>query len=237
VLSLDCQDRYRERYRTIVPGWHTSGEIYESFVRRALASPQMRLLDVGCGSGGVIEVMSEQVALPVGVDTNLRSLEHHRDPSVRLAVSDLTRLPFADETFGLVVSSWVLEHLAQPVPAFIEIARVLKPFGHFVYVTPNARNVITAINRAVPKLIQSTLVRLLYNRGEKDTFPVAYNANTAEVIDSLAASVGLRAVEVVHVSDPTYLAFGEWLFRLSILIERLTPRRNHVHIVGDYVKA
>lgn len=236
MLPLDRQNQYRERYKTIMPGWRTSGERYESFVRRALTSPGMRVLDVGCGAGGVMELVGKQVCLPVGIDVDLTSLLHHRDQTIRLAVADLTTLPFPDETFDLVLSSWVLEHLVEPGAAFAEIARVLRPGGHFVFMTPNARNVITMINRSVPRLLQSRLVRLFYNRSEQDTFPVVYKCNTLGTINSLAESAGLHALDIEHISDPTYLALDEWLFRLSVLIERLTPRENAVHLVGDYVK-
>jgi SAM-dependent methyltransferase len=68
----------------------------------------------------------------------------------------------------LVISAWVLEHLAHPAPVFRDIARVLKPDGHFIFITPNARSVLTRLNRAVPQRAQARLVRGLYGRAEQD---------------------------------------------------------------------
>lgn len=236
MLPLDRQNYYREQYRKRAPGWQTSGEIYESLVRRSIGSGATRILDLGCGSGGLLELVGREVALPVGVDRDLPSLLRHRDRTILLTAGDASRLPFGDETFDIVMSSWLLEHLAVPEPAFSEIARVLVPGGHFIFITPNARNVVTTINRMVPRLAQGRLVRWLYGRAEKDTFPVAYRANTVETIDALARSAGLFPVETRLVSDPTYLAFNDLLFFVASLLERLTPERNFVHIVGDYRK-
>src|SRR5712692_758282 len=55
-------------------------------------------------------------------------------------------LPFAGESFDLIVSLWVLEHLRVPEIVFGEVQRVLRPGGHFVFLTPNLRNPLLAFN-------------------------------------------------------------------------------------------
>jgi ubiquinone/menaquinone biosynthesis C-methylase UbiE len=238
MLSLDRQNEYRERYRQIRRGWRSSGETYESMVRQYIApgKGQARVLDLGCGAGGVIELLSRQVPLAVGVDPDLDSLRGHRDQVTRLCAGRAECLPFDAEAFDLVTCSWVLEHLARPAEAFGEIARVLRVGGHLVFLTPNARNPIAAVNRLVPRLMQNRLVRRLYGREERDTFPTVYAANSVERIDVLARTAALRPVQIELVSDPTYLAFNDALFRLSVWLERRMPRERFVHIVGDYAK-
>lgn len=49
---------------------------------------------------------------------------------------DLTRLTFPDETFDLLLTQDVFEHVLNPEPAFAEIARVLKPGGAHVFTMP-----------------------------------------------------------------------------------------------------
>lgn len=238
MLSLDRQNEYRERYGQIRRDWRSSGETYESMVRQYIApgKDRVRVLDLGCGAGGVMELLSRQVLLAVGVDPDLASLREHRDEVTRLCAGRAECLPFEEGAFDLVTCSWVLEHLARPAEAFGEIARVLRVGGHLVFLTPNARNPIAAANRLVPRLMQNRLVRRLYGREERDTFPTVYAANSVERIDALAGPAGLRPIQIELVSDPTYLAFNDVLFRLSIWLERWTPRERFVHIVGDYVK-
>ena len=245
MLNLDRQNTFRARYQATHPGWQTSGQVYESFVRRytgrhcakrAVLPHIVRWLDVGCGRGGIMELLGGKVALCVGVDLDLVSLREHRAPHTRRVAAPVDALPFADESFDLVTCSWVMEHLADPRRAFAQIARVLAPGGHWVFLTPNARNPLTFANRLMRGPLQARLVRRLYARAESDTFPVRYRANTPARIEQLARQVGLRPVQIQLVGDPTYLAFNDALFALSSLLERITPQEFRVHIVGEYVK-
>jgi ubiquinone/menaquinone biosynthesis C-methylase UbiE len=235
MLDLDRQNAYRARYQATHLGWQTSGNVYETFVRRYTA-PGCRWLDVGCGRGGIVELLGEQARLCVGADLDLASLREHRAPRTRRVVAPIEALPFADESFDLVTCSWVIEHLAEPSRAFAEITRALAAGGHWVFLTPNARNAVTLANRLIHGRLQGWLVRRLYARDEADTFPVRYRANTPERLERLALEAGLRRVETRLVGDPTYLAFNDALFALSSLLERAMPPGWRVHIVGDYQK-
>ena len=49
---------------------------------------------------------------------------------------NLERLSFSDDCFDLVITQDVFEHIQQPVTAFAEVARVLKPNGSHVFTIP-----------------------------------------------------------------------------------------------------
>lgn len=205
-----------------------------------------RLLDIGCGRGGLVELLHGQVALAAGVDPDRRSLVEHRSPAVCRVAGLAEQLPFPDQGFDLVICSWVLEHVARPEIALAEIARVLqspdpatgRAGGHFVFLTPNAWHPLTWINRLVSRVgdWQGRLVQRLYARAEVDTYPVAYRANTHRRLERLARGAGLLPAALYGVGDPTYLAFNELFYRLAALAEGLTPRWMKVHLVGDFVK-
>jgi SAM-dependent methyltransferase len=147
-------------------------------------------------------------------------------------------LPFVDESFDLIVSVWVLEHLKRPLDVMREVRRVLRPAGHFLFVTPNVRNPLVLANRvgrALPSL-QRRLVPRVYGRGEADTFPVLYRANTEGAIRGLASAAGLEVFDLRVVPDPTYLALNGFMFRASVLAERLMPRGWGVHLLGDLLR-
>jgi len=239
VISLDRQNRYRELYARLWPGYRTSGQVYETLVRRCI-TPQTRVLDLGCGRGGIMELLADHVALPVGVDSDLASLVEYRVPAVRCAAALADALPFSDASFDLVLCSWVIEHLASPQAAFHEVARVLRTGGHFVFLTPNALNYVVLLNRLIPAWIQRHLVPRLYARAEADTFPVVYRANTRQKLDALLRQAGLRCEAFHLVGDPSYLALHKILFWVGVLLERVTDGRPlqelKVHLVGCYVK-
>ncbi|MBN1887497.1 MAG: methyltransferase domain-containing protein [Thermoflexales bacterium] len=233
MLSLERQNAYRARFAASHPGWQPSGPLYEGLVRR-YARAGASWLDVGCGRGGIVELLGEQVGLCAGIDPDPASLREHRAGLVRLSAAYLERLPFASGSFEMVTCSWVLEHLPDPPLALAEVARVLRPGGHFVFLTPNALNSITWLNRLAPARAQRALVRRLYQRDESDTFEVHYRANTPARLDGLLRECGLQCVEMALVGDPTYVAFNDTLFALAARIERCLPPAWRVHIVGDY---
>ena len=179
-------------------------------------------------------MFSRAVTLPVGADPDWASLARHRDPAVRRVAALSERLPFAAGAFDVVLASWVLEHLPQPERACAEIARVLKPGGRFVFLTPNALSPITVLNRLTPQRIQGWLVERLYARAAADTFPLVYRANTPAALAALAAGSGFSTLSLSIISDPTYLAFNDLLFGWSVWLEKRLPANRYVHLVGEW---
>jgi SAM-dependent methyltransferase len=234
ALPLDVQNSYRERYRAMRPGWRTSGEQLEAMVR-SYVTPETAVLDLGCGRGGVVELFWRDVKLAAGLDPDEPSLAERRTRGMHVITGRGEQLPFAPETFDLIVSVWVLEHLRTPETVFGEVHRVLRPGGHFVFLTPNLRNPLLAFNRAgraLPQL-QRRLVPRLYGRVEADTFPVQYRANTAPAIRALAGRAGLEVSELRVIPDPTYLAFNGFMFRASVISDGLMPAGWGIHLLGD----
>ena len=149
------------------------------------------------------------------------------------------RLPFEADSFDVVVSVWVLEHLTDPLGVFIEVRRVLRPGGHFIFLTPNLRNPLMLMNRvgrAMPGL-QRRVVPRVYGRHEADTFPVRYRANTERDIRAHARGSGLVVQDLRVVADPTYLALNGLMFNAWVMSERLMPKGWGVHLLGDLVRA
>jgi SAM-dependent methyltransferase len=62
-----------------------------------------------------------------------------RDAYRLLVLGEGARIPFADESFGSVTSTSVLEHIAEIEPVLREAARILKVGGKFVFCGPNHR--------------------------------------------------------------------------------------------------
>jgi SAM-dependent methyltransferase len=233
VLSLERQETYRLRYAAENPGWRPATHHYRDLVA-TYATASARVLDLGCGRGGVLEELHPQAARALGLDPDLASLREHRIPGFARACGEADRLPLPDGALDLVCCSWVLEHLADPAGAFAEAARVLVPGGHFVFVTPNRRHPLLGIGRLLSRT-RGRLVDRVYGRAAADTFPAFYRANTPADVDRLAEEAGLARARLVFVGDPTYLAFRPALYRLACLLERWTPASLRVHLVGDYV--
>jgi SAM-dependent methyltransferase len=109
-----------------------SARIVASAARR-IASEYGRgaILDVGCGEKPYRELFTNA--------TSYVGLEHPASLHSRNAVDvfgSADRLPFSDESFDVVVSFEVLEHLERPDEALREMSRVLRPGGHCVVFVP-----------------------------------------------------------------------------------------------------
>lgn len=86
-----------------------------------------RILEVGAGEGEVmVRLLDRFPGVPmVGVDLPDDTLESHwREAGLVGVVGDGTRLPFADDTFDLILAIEVLEHIPDPQRAVAELARV-----------------------------------------------------------------------------------------------------------------
>jgi 2-polyprenyl-3-methyl-5-hydroxy-6-metoxy-1,4-benzoquinol methylase len=95
--------------------------------------PETRLLDVGCGSGALLELLASRVAFerpPVGIDLSTAMLHLNNPERASLVEGSGVQLPFADESFDVVTCAHVVKHLDDPSLLLLlaEIRRVLS-FG------------------------------------------------------------------------------------------------------------
>jgi SAM-dependent methyltransferase len=232
MLSLDQQNRLREIYRAAHPSWEPATERYADLVRAHL-QPESRVLDLGCGRGGLLEQLEHPLHQVVGIDPDLTSLREHRLPLPR-AQGLSSHLPLAGQTIDVAFASWLLEHLAEPGRDFAEVARVLRPGGVFVFITPNRRHPLALLTRLLGRAGQGQrwLVSRLYGRSGGDTFPAYYRANCRQTITRLAAAHGMHLERLETIEDPTYLAFTPALFKLSQWLGERLPAERRLHLVG-----
>lgn len=101
---------------------------------------QQEVLDVGCALGGFLDYLNDHgFQRLAGVDMTQTYVEQaRRKNKYRIELGNAESLPFPDHTFNVIVMEQVLEHLFNPVKAFQEAARVLKPGGIFCVGVPDA---------------------------------------------------------------------------------------------------
>ena len=125
----------------------------------ARVSKGTRVLEIGCGGGGLLHLLCARGACAIGVDTLDDALnlarkrgEWREAKSVQSGVSPLaprpspvlvrigetSALPFRDAAFDAIVGQHVIEHLPDADTALREWNRLLKPGGHLALATPNA---------------------------------------------------------------------------------------------------
>jgi dolichol-phosphate mannosyltransferase len=89
---------------------------------------RLRVLDAGCGSTQLLNGAPQII----GLDPQMRKLRFVRAPGRRLVNGSTDALPFANESFEVVISSQVIEHLPADDRIFHELVRCLTPGGFLV---------------------------------------------------------------------------------------------------------
>ncbi|MGD0668708.1 MAG: class I SAM-dependent methyltransferase [Bryobacteraceae bacterium] len=97
-------------------------ELIRDFVQR-YGLQRKRVLEVGAGSG----LLQDAVADYTGLEISPTARRFFHKPLVEASATDI---PFADNSFDALWSVWVLEHIASPEKALLEMRRVVKPGGY-----------------------------------------------------------------------------------------------------------
>ncbi len=112
-------------------GWYLS--VRDKFVLKiakefANFNLSKKILDAGCGTGGVMSSLSQSGILTVGNDTSLESLIWGKKKGriVNGVQASVSHLPFKDEIFDISICSEVLEHVDDDLSTLKELGRVTK---------------------------------------------------------------------------------------------------------------
>jgi len=96
-------------------------------------------LDVGCGLGYFSEIACKKGAVVTGIDVGeeLINKVHKKLPNGKFITASISKLPFKDRCFDIVLCTEVVEHVENQKKAISEIMRVVKKGGLIIVTTPN----------------------------------------------------------------------------------------------------
>ena len=135
-------------FRENAPRWHRIRSLYvdEREVEAALieiiaAADPRDLLDIGTGTGRMLEILAPRVEQALGIDQSREmlsvarvNLERAGLANGRVRRDDMYQLTLPDGSFDAVVIHQVLHYADRPAAAIAEAARVLRPHGVLVIV-------------------------------------------------------------------------------------------------------
>lgn len=207
-----------------IHSWIYRGRLEDHEAFRRVVERHVRaetiVLDVGAGRGaGPVLNIRGKVARVIGVDP---SRDIRKNPGLdEWHVGDAQAMPFLqDASVDLAYARYVAEHLQEPLLTLTELRRVLKPGGHFLFITPNRRHYVPSIARGLPTLVHKA-VNAARGRASEDTFRTVYALNSPSDIHALGVRAGFSRVEVfLFESQPDYLTFHPLLFLAGVAYER-----------------
>lgn len=134
------------------PGWR---QVYEHVFSRLGVRQGTRLLDVGCGAGGALQVARSLGADACGIDAaaNLVGIARARLPDVRIEVGEMESLPFEAAAFDLVTGFNSFQFAGDVVRALREARRVCKPGGFVALLFWGRKDECDVLDTLVPAVL------------------------------------------------------------------------------------
>lgn len=199
----------------------------------ALIKPTDRVLDYGAGRGAQIDTeasdyrrqlktLKGRVAHVEGCDVDAAVFENPFLDHAALFEPNKP-LPYPDDSFDLIYSNWVFEHVEDPGQVAGELLRVVKPGGYICAMTPNKLGYIALAARLAGNARHVPLLKKIQpGRLDFDVFPTLYRLNTKGAVRKAFGERAEVAVYAVN-SSPSYHFNKPAVYGALKLLHRLLP--------------
>lgn len=123
------------------------GRLVANLLSRLVDLDGAKILDFGCGTGGIAVALSEARARVTAFDHNEHKLETLKTyiSKKRHHITIVHTLPNQSQKFDAIILTDVVEHLLHPVNVLQELNKRLKPGGTIYLSTPNRHSIINLI--------------------------------------------------------------------------------------------
>jgi ubiquinone/menaquinone biosynthesis C-methylase UbiE len=122
-------------------GTITNEQALEMIVAAGQPGPDDTVLDVACGGGIIVCAFGPRVKHATGIDMTPAMLDQAHKLAAQKGIAnvtwkqgDVTKLPFPDASFSILVTRFSFHHFLDPLAVFREMVRVCRPGGRIVVV-------------------------------------------------------------------------------------------------------
>jgi SAM-dependent methyltransferase len=199
----------------------------------ALLRTSSVVLDVGCGRGEYagdtvdfrrnLRILRGKCHQVIGLDVDVAGKSNPFLDEFRPLAGE--SWPVADTSVDLVICDQVVEHVQNPIAFFSECFRVLRGGGYLCVRTSNSNSYVGFVARMVPDRLHALVLgKAQKDRKAEDVFPTLYRCNTPSKLRHFLERWEFDCTVSTHESEPAYLWFSRFAYRLGVLHQRFAPR-------------
>lgn len=180
-------------------GYHRMVDDFEVSLLERYIKPEDDLLEIGCGTGLIMQRLVDQVASVKGIDISDEMLAKAQEKGLDVERGDAAKLPFDENQFDCIYSFKVLAHIEQIKETLKEASRVTKPGGRMVLEFYNKRSMRTLVKHIKPptKIAQQTSDEAVFTR--YDSLP--------ELEGYLPEGCSIEAIRGIRIVSPAYFVY------------------------------
>ena len=199
--------KYKKRAAFMI--WKRKIKKYDG--HRPKNSDSLSILEIGSGAGFLLNDLGRWYtdALIVGGDYNFVNVNYVKTtwPISKIIQFDGQSLPFKKESFDIMFSIQVAEHLDNPHQFFSEARRVLKSGGLLIISTPNPIGITAKLLKEKWQGVKSDHVSLYYPNKWRNFLA----SNKLKILeDGTTGLTGLRYLRIFPLSLVNYLPMIIW---------------------------
>ncbi|MBP7796473.1 MAG: class I SAM-dependent methyltransferase [Elusimicrobiales bacterium] len=115
----------------------TRNNFIYGLIKKHTIRDDIKILDAGCAQGNLLLYLRNKGFKNIcGIDSNKELLKQLSDSDIETHTMDLIKTDFDDETFDVIVSSDIIEHIDDDMKAIHEMKRILKKDGIIIIFVP-----------------------------------------------------------------------------------------------------
>lgn len=125
-----------------------------------------RVLEVGCGTGLILDRVAQFAAYAAGLDLSSGMLSRAVERGLDVLQGSATALPYADDSFDVTYSFKVLPHVEDIETAMSEMSRVTRPGGHVLaeFYNPRSLRYLVKVLKPPSAISNQTSDEAVYTR-------------------------------------------------------------------------
>lgn len=105
-----------------------------------------KILDVGCGYGHFIEIMSGSGWTAAGIEPSARLIDYTKRKGLNVVETTIDDAVLPEKSFDAVTAFYVLEHIFDPLSALRKIFMLLKPGGVVILRVPHTTPIVKLLD-------------------------------------------------------------------------------------------